>query len=31
VRRQLENLAEEGEIIKEGEKRGTKYFIDEFV
>jgi len=31
VRRQLENLAEEGEIIKEGEKKGTRYFIDRFL
>jgi len=31
VRQQLENLSEEEKISKEGEKRGTKYFIDEFV
>ncbi len=31
VRRQLENLAEEGEISKEGEKKGTRYFIDRFL
>jgi len=31
LRRQLENLCEEQKINKEGERRGTKYFIDRFL